>query len=101
VCGCFPGDVMEHDALRWAIVDLLKVCDVAHEGRLHGDLARIARTLGVELSLPPQSKEGEEIEAKLLAPAWAASAAAMEAETLAMVKDLHFSKAKKALKAKD
>lgn len=39
-------------ALKWALVDLLRVCDAAHEGRLHGDLARIARTLGVELSEP-------------------------------------------------
>jgi hypothetical protein len=38
--------------MKWAIVDLLKICDVAHEGRLHGDLARIARTLGVELTSP-------------------------------------------------
>jgi hypothetical protein len=39
-------------ALKWAIIDLLKICDTAHEGRLHGDLARIAKTLGVELSEP-------------------------------------------------
>jgi hypothetical protein len=38
--------------MKWAIVDLLKICDAAHEGRLHGDLARIARTLGVELTSP-------------------------------------------------
>jgi hypothetical protein len=56
-------------ALKWALIDLLKICDAAHEGRLHGDLARIARTLGVELSEPAKS------EAAL---------------------DLHFTKAKKA-----
>jgi hypothetical protein len=59
-------------ALKWAIIDLLKICDAAHEGRLHGDLARIARTLGVELTEP------------------------VKAETVAMGEDLHFGKAKKA-----
>jgi hypothetical protein len=44
--------MMEHDAVRWALLDLIKLLDVVHEGRLHGDLARIARTLGVELSEP-------------------------------------------------
>jgi hypothetical protein len=39
-------------ALKWAIVDLIKVIDAAHEGRFHGDLQRIARTLGVELTPP-------------------------------------------------
>ena len=39
-------------ALKWAIVDLIKVIDAAHEGRLHGDLARIAQTLGVTLTEP-------------------------------------------------
>ena len=39
-------------ALKWALVDLIKVIDAAHEGRLHDDLARIARTLGVELTQP-------------------------------------------------
>jgi hypothetical protein len=39
-------------ALKWAIVDLIRLFDVAHEGRLHGDLSRIARTLGVELGEP-------------------------------------------------
>jgi hypothetical protein len=89
-------------ALKWALVDLLRICDAAHEGRLHGDLARIARTLGVELTEPvvepPLSKEEEVIEAKLLAPLHAAAAAALEADKLAMVKGLHFSKAKKAMK---
>jgi hypothetical protein len=41
------------EALRWALIDLLRVSDAAHGGRLHTELARIARTLGVEIIPPP------------------------------------------------
>jgi hypothetical protein len=34
-----------------ALIDLLKVVDAAHGGRFHTELARIARTLGIEI--PP------------------------------------------------
>ena len=35
--------------MKWAIVDLIRVLDTAYGGQLHTELARIARTLGVEL----------------------------------------------------
>ena len=41
----------EADSIKWALLDLLKVLDAEYGGRLHGEFARIARTLGVEL--PP------------------------------------------------
>jgi hypothetical protein len=37
------------EAVRWALIDLLRVSDAAHGGRFHAELARIARTLGVEI----------------------------------------------------
>src|SRR5215472_17168865 len=39
------------EAVRWALIDLLRVSDAAHGGRFHTELARIARTLGIEI--PP------------------------------------------------
>jgi len=58
--------MMEHDAVRWALLDLIKLLDATHEGRLHGDLARIARTLGVELSEPVKSEDlAEKVEIEL------------------------------------
>ena len=41
------------EAVRWALIDLLRVSDAAHGGRFHTELARIARTLGVEIIPPP------------------------------------------------
>ena len=42
---------MTPDAVKWALIDLLRVSDAAHGGRFHAELARIARTLGIEI--PP------------------------------------------------
>jgi hypothetical protein len=39
------------EAVKWALIDLLRVSDAAHGGRLHTELARIAHTLGIEI--PP------------------------------------------------
>jgi len=88
---------MEHDAVRWAIVDLLKVCDAAHEGRLHGDLARIARTLGVELSEPVKSEDLAEKVAIELRKA-AEGTARSVSEYNAMKTEIDLRKAKKAMK---
>ena len=39
------------EAVKWALIDLLKVVDAAHGGRFHTELARIAQGLGIEI--PP------------------------------------------------
>ena len=39
------------EAVKWALIDLLRVSDAAHGGRFHAELARIAQGLGIEI--PP------------------------------------------------
>lgn len=49
------------DDVKWALVDLLKLLDGVHGGMLHQELSRIARTLGVELPVPPETEEEVEV----------------------------------------
>ena len=37
------------EAVRWALIDLLRVLDRSHGGRLHAELGRIAQGLGIEI----------------------------------------------------
>ena len=37
------------EAVKWALIDLLRVSDAAHGGRFHTELARIAQGLGIEI----------------------------------------------------
>ena len=39
------------EAVKWALIDLLRVLDRSHGGGLHADLGRIAQGLGIEI--PP------------------------------------------------
>jgi len=41
----------EADRIKWALLDLLKLLDGVHDGQRHGELERIASSLGVHL--PP------------------------------------------------
>lgn len=51
----------QSDDVKWALVDLLKLLDRVHGGMLHQELSRIAKTLGVELPLPPDVDEEVEV----------------------------------------
>lgn len=56
------GRPMEHtDAVRWALIDLLKLLDAIYGGQYHAEFARIAGTLGVEIPLPPQVEDEAEV----------------------------------------
>jgi hypothetical protein len=40
------------DPVKWALLDLLKLLDVIHDGGYHEEFQRIAETLGIELPVP-------------------------------------------------
>ena len=37
------------DPVKWALLDLLKLLDLIHDGEWHEEFQRIASTLGIEL----------------------------------------------------
>ena len=37
------------DPVKWALLDLLKLLDLVHDGEYHDEFQRIATTLGIEL----------------------------------------------------
>lgn len=49
------------DEVKWALVDLLKLLDGIHGGLFHEEFSRIAKTLGVELPVPPDTEEQVEV----------------------------------------
>ena len=40
---------MVDDPVKWALLDLLKLLDLIHDGEWHEEFQRIASTLGIEL----------------------------------------------------
>ena len=42
---------MDDDPVKWALLDLLKLLDLVHDGEWHEEFQRIASSLGIEL--PP------------------------------------------------
>ena len=47
------------DPVKWALLDLLKLLDLIHDGEWHEEFQRIASTLGIELQQVDGDGNGE------------------------------------------